>query len=94
MNFDDFIIVKTENDLPKQPYEITHHVYLCVLKSGKTLICKFNNSPCSEFTNITKSTDFHYPERIVAYKRIIIPENILNLCDDTIHKVEYFDGLI
>ena len=102
MNLDGFIIVKTENDLPNDIYENTHHMYLCVCKSGKIIICRYTESNPRKYTtkwdkaiwDPMKSGSIYKANNIVAYKRITIPTDILALCTDKAHQVEYFDKLV
>lgn len=90
----DFIIVNDKKDLPKETYEKTHHIYLCVLPSGRTLTCKFTDRSMFPWENAMNYRDCI--TTVVAYKRIILPEEILARCTGggKSHQiVEYIDGL-
>ncbi len=97
----DFIIVTSEHDLPEAEYDNTHMMYLCITKSGKVCVCKYtelhhHSRPTKwqrAMWDAGKSGTVYSADNIVAYKKITIPENILALCTDKAHRVEYFDQL-
>lgn len=97
----DWVVVHDDSDLPKYCYDVTHRLYLCILESGKTLVCKYvSSSPMNGVAVPARWENASYwrdnLSRVVAYKEIHIPDNILALCIGSgfgRKKVEYFDGL-
>lgn len=93
----DFIIIKSKNDLPKKTYYKDHAVYLCITKSGRTLVCRYLGGEITNmWENTQKSSEWIDSEIIVAYKRIKLPDAVKNACTGKPvgqKYVEYFDAL-
>lgn len=93
---DDFIIVKSDEDLPKKYYDETGHVYLCVTASGKTLVCKYRKTGdlAPRWENASNWRDSL--GGVVAYRRIRLPEEVIDLCvgNGVVKKtVDYLEGM-
>lgn len=85
---DDFVIVRSNEDLPKKTYEESRYIYLCVTESGRVQTCKFiNNGIIWEKLNETNGRLW---EKVVAYRRIRLPEEIVALCKN--NAIEYLEG--
>lgn len=94
MNENKFVIITSNDDLPTRFYEDTHQLYLCVLSTGKTVVCKYYKQLYYGWINANNSRDLI--RNVVAYMPITVPENVINACKGNPNSgkyVEYFDGL-
>ena len=95
-DLDGFIIIQNEEDLPKHYYHEDKRVYLCINKSGKTMVCKYTKTgdlePSWESASNWRNSLFE----VVAYKRVQLPQAVLDLCTGAGSRrrtVEYLHGL-
>ena len=66
-----YIVCRGKIDYPTEFYEDTHYVYLCILKSGKTLICKYSKGNKNGVWESVSNSKENI-EEVVAYKRFVI----------------------
>jgi hypothetical protein len=98
---DDFIIVTSDNDMPKDVYANTKNVYLVVTKSGKTVVCKYtgyehHGSKIRFWANAARSQEIYDNSSIAAYKLLKLPPSVINACTGVKGPnkyVDYFDAL-
>lgn len=86
-----WITVNSPADYPKDAYNKTHEIYLCVTAAGKTVAAKYK--PNSRYTRWEASNNDSIEP--VAYAKITIPPDVANLIINSKgKKVEYLDGII
>lgn len=89
---EDFIVIRTEEDLPPAPIDEEHYkLYVCVTKTGKTIICKYHGGNCWENAN----TPNDFVHGVIACKEIRLSGEILNIIDSSkpVKKVGYLNNL-